>query len=389
MNLADNFSDKEILRVFKETKHMSKVQSKYCVEYYDSWLERDCYYIQMELYADSLKNFLEHKPQELDRDKWHPMNSYEYFISCEIFREILECVQYLHEMQPPIIHRDLSPANILISESAKSGRFIKLGDFGLATIHDPQRINDTKSKYTGGVGTYGFMAPEVFDCKPYSHKCDIYSLAIIGTKLFEFDLVTFDKDNPQPYSSHNANLNDPEINLEGLNAKEKERALNEAQSLLKVRSPYVVEYYHSWETKDQVCIQMELCSHNLRDVIDDKPHLFDRNDEQALNEFEYFVSCKIFEQILESVQYIHKLDPIIIHRDLKPENILVISGQAGNGKFLKLCDFGLAKFHDRHVHYMTANKHTADVGDIRYMAPEVIQGKKYGHKCDIYTTLKN
>ncbi|CAG2168708.1 unnamed protein product, partial [Oppiella nova] len=108
-------------------------------------------------------------------------------------------------------------------------------------------------------------------------------------------------------------------------SEEKEWALNEAQSLLKVRSPYVVEYYTSWQTKGQVCIQMELCSHNLRDVIDDKPQLFDRTD--------------------------------------------------GNGKFLRLCDFGLAKFHDRHVHYITANKHTADVGDMRYMAPEVAQGK--------------
>ncbi|CAG2169070.1 unnamed protein product [Oppiella nova] len=188
---------------------MSKVQSKYCVEYYDSWLEMDYYYIQMELCAHSLKNILEHKHQEFDRDKLHSMNSYEYFISCEIFREILECVQYLHEMKTPIIHRDLNPANILISESAKSGRFIKLCDFGLATIHN-KSINNMKSKHTGGdVGTIGFIAPEVFKSKPYSHKCDIYSLAIIGTELFEFDLDTFDMDNPQPYSSHNANLNDP------------------------------------------------------------------------------------------------------------------------------------------------------------------------------------
>ncbi|CAG2173566.1 unnamed protein product [Oppiella nova] len=48
--------------------------------------------------------------------------------------------------------------------------------------------------------------------------------------------------------------------------------------------------------------------------------------------------------------------PQIIHRDLKPDNILI----ADNVK----------NVHDKRVHYRTTQKHTADVGDMKYMAPE-------------------
>ncbi|CAG2165919.1 unnamed protein product [Oppiella nova] len=62
----------------------------------------------------------------------------------------------------------------------------------------------------------------------------------------------------------------------------------------------------------------------------------------------------------------------IIHRDLKPDNIL-IARNVRNGRFIKLCDFGLATVHDKRIHYMIKHKHTADVGDTRYMAPEILQ----------------
>ena len=68
-----------------------------------------------------------------------------------------------------IIHRDIKPQNIFISDN---GDF-KLGDFGIAR---------TIEKTTGGMskkGTYKYMAPEVFRGEDYGATVDIYSLGLV------------------------------------------------------------------------------------------------------------------------------------------------------------------------------------------------------------------
>ena len=67
-----------------------------------------------------------------------------------------------------IIHRDIKPQNIFLSEN---GTF-KLGDFGVAKIME-RTLNATV------VGTYKYMAPEVFHYQPYGSTADIYSLGIV------------------------------------------------------------------------------------------------------------------------------------------------------------------------------------------------------------------
>ncbi|CAG2172004.1 unnamed protein product [Oppiella nova] len=113
------------------------------------------YYICMELCSDSLQDILKHKPQVFGRQPGEPINAIEFYISCHIFKEILECVQYLHGLVKPIIHRDLKPDNILIAQQVRNGRFIKLGDFGLASYHSSYYGN-----HTSWVGTLQYMAPE-------------------------------------------------------------------------------------------------------------------------------------------------------------------------------------------------------------------------------------
>ena len=68
-----------------------------------------------------------------------------------------------------IIHRDIKPHNIFIN---KFGDY-KLGDFGIA------KSIDYASKAISKVGTYAFMAPEVYCGKAYNATVDIYSLGLV------------------------------------------------------------------------------------------------------------------------------------------------------------------------------------------------------------------
>ena len=71
-----------------------------------------------------------------------------------IAAKVLEILNYLHRLNPPVIHRDIKPQNLIKSIDGK----ISLVDFGA--------VQDTYHQtVTGGstvVGTYGYMAPEQF-----------------------------------------------------------------------------------------------------------------------------------------------------------------------------------------------------------------------------------
>ncbi|CAG2167728.1 unnamed protein product [Oppiella nova] len=162
------------------------------------------------------------------------------------------------------------------------------------------------------------------------------------------------------------------IELKDSDANATAKTLKEVENLVKVKSQYVVECYQSWREPGLLFIQMEFCSQNLKDILKDKPQVFGRQSGDPMNLVEYFISCEILRQILESVQYLHELNPQIIHRDLKPDNIL-IADIIRNGRFIKLCDFGLATVHENSIHNKTKYKHTPDAGDNRYMAPENLQ----------------
>lgn len=67
-----------------------------------------------------------------------------------------------------IVHRDIKPQNIFLSPRGE----YKLGDFGIAK---------TVEKTMGGtkIGTYKYMAPEVYNNQPYNSTADIYSLGLV------------------------------------------------------------------------------------------------------------------------------------------------------------------------------------------------------------------
>jgi serine/threonine-protein kinase len=84
---------------------------------------------------------------------------------------VADVLDYLHNRQPPIVYRDLKPANIMID--GNSGR-VMLIDFGIA------RWINKEEKGVTAVGTMGYAPPELFSGNVES-RSDIYSL---GSTMF-------------------------------------------------------------------------------------------------------------------------------------------------------------------------------------------------------------
>ena len=90
-----------------------------------------------------------------------------------IAKQVLNILKYLHSLDPPVVHRDLKPNNLIRSDDGK----IYLVDFG-AVQHT---YYNTLMQGSTVVGTYGYMAPEQFRGKALS-ATDLYSLG--ATILF-------------------------------------------------------------------------------------------------------------------------------------------------------------------------------------------------------------
>ena len=94
-----------------------------------------------------------------------------------------DVLEYLHNQRPPIIYRDLKPANLMID--GNSGR-VMLIDFGIARWVAPQEKGVT------AVGTMGYAPPELFSGKA-EPRTDIYGL---GATMFHLLTGSDPQDNP-------------------------------------------------------------------------------------------------------------------------------------------------------------------------------------------------
>jgi len=160
---------------------MAKLKSDHVVQYKSAWVENnEILFIQMELCLYTLREVLSKKRSEFQRKEFHPMSRLEYYVSSELFKEILKGVNFLHKLN--IVHRDLKPTNILITDGM-NGKFVKLADFGLAIVH-----KFDEQTHTEGLGTFKYMAPEVQRGRSYDMKADIYSLGFITEEVFDINI---------------------------------------------------------------------------------------------------------------------------------------------------------------------------------------------------------
>jgi len=107
-------------------------------------------------------------------------------MALQLLQPIANALSYAH--QKGLVHRDVKPSNILISEAGTP----YLSDFGIAKVLENEETLDLTS--TGmGVGTPEYMSPEQAEGKKVDARSDIYSLGIVlyelltGRKPFSAD----------------------------------------------------------------------------------------------------------------------------------------------------------------------------------------------------------
>jgi Tol biopolymer transport system component len=82
---------------------------------------------------------------------------------------ICDALAYLHNLSPPVLHRDIKPGNIKITPTGQ----VFLVDFGLAKI-----VQGSQQTTTGARGlTPGFSPPEQYGSARTNERSDIYSLS--------------------------------------------------------------------------------------------------------------------------------------------------------------------------------------------------------------------
>ncbi|XP_077159015.1 serine/threonine-protein kinase Nek10 isoform X3 [Paroedura picta] len=131
------------------------------VRYYRTFLENDRLYIVMELIegAPLGEHFhsLKEKQQQFTEDRiWN------------IFIQLCLALRYLHK-EKRIIHRDLTPNNIMLGDKDK----VTITDFGLA------KQKQENSKLTSVVGTILYSCPEVVKSEPYGEKADVWAAGCV------------------------------------------------------------------------------------------------------------------------------------------------------------------------------------------------------------------
>ena len=167
-----------------EAKIYVALQHQNIVQIYDFHKFHEQYFIALEFVEGrDLKSVLN---RSLDKNTQIPTP-----VALFIAHQICHGLEYAHTRTDDenenlgLVHRDLSPANILLSYTGE----VKIADFGIAKAKMHAEITDS------GVlkGKYRYMSPEQAHGKSIDHRSDIFAVGILlyemltGTKLFDSD----------------------------------------------------------------------------------------------------------------------------------------------------------------------------------------------------------
>lgn len=156
----------EAAEAFKrEATFLASLQHPNLPNIFDHFEEKGRWYLVMSfIQGEALENYLERQKQGK-----LPVNEV-----LQIGKQLCTVLHYLHSQRPPIVFRDLKPANIMRTQDGH----IYLIDFGVARHFKPGQKKDTIS-----FGSVGYAPPEQFGKAQTTPRSDIYALGATMHRL--------------------------------------------------------------------------------------------------------------------------------------------------------------------------------------------------------------
>ena len=169
---SEYVEDEKFLKKFEtEAQAVARLSHPNIVNIYDVGIEDGINYIVMELAEGiTLKEYIRKKGYLSPKE------------TVEISTQIASAISHAHKNH--IIHRDIKPQNILVSDTG----IIKVTDFGIAKATSSNTVTSTAT----AMGSVHYISPEQAKGRFCDEKSDIYSL---GITMYETGHVPFDHEN--------------------------------------------------------------------------------------------------------------------------------------------------------------------------------------------------
>ncbi len=144
--MVDTFTDPQaqqaaLISFQREADMLAQLDHEHIPHIYDRFSEQNHHFLVMEyIEGVTLEEALKAAGGRLEQKQ-----------VIDIALQILDTLEYLHGLNPPVIYRDLKPSNVMLTPTGK----VKLVDFGIARFFQP-RGNATL------IGTQGYAPPEQY-----------------------------------------------------------------------------------------------------------------------------------------------------------------------------------------------------------------------------------
>jgi serine/threonine protein kinase len=168
----------------------------------------------------------------------------------DIAFQVAVALQYLHEeANPPILHRDVKSANVLL----EADNCAKLADFGLSKLGP----KDNQFTITAIRGSYGYMDPQYVKTRRYSAKRDVSSFGVLLLELLT-GLKSLHEETPLAEWTQSYRLS------EGVDI------------FMAIVDPTVIDHINAMELQ----IMIKIANIFLRDIGEERSSIFNESDIQ-------------------------------------------------------------------------------------------------------------